>query len=83
MFVIRMADGRIKVPRSAISPDGSMIGDAYQELAPGDPEYDRFAEQAVTEEELANRRLQWREDDEALRDQFLAWKDEQEARGDP
>ena len=50
--------------------DGRVVGDAYVEVSPADPEYARLASQAITEEDLDRRRRRWREDDEALRREF-------------
>ena len=49
---------------------GQMMGDAYVEISPADPEYARLARQAVSEEELEQRRQRWRDGDEALRREF-------------
>jgi hypothetical protein len=58
------------VPQTAIGNDGRMIGDAYVEIGPQDAEYARLAAQAMTEDEAARRRAQWRDDDEALQREF-------------
>jgi hypothetical protein len=71
MYVIRLPNGNLLVPESAISGDGQLMSDAYVEIDPSDAEYARLAEQAVTQEELAERRRQWQEGDEPLRRQFL------------
>lgn len=71
MFVIRLANGNLLVPDSAISGDGRMLGDAYVEIGPDDVAYERLAAQAVTEEEYEERRRDWREGDEQLRREFL------------
>lgn len=81
MFVIRLPDGRLRVPRSAVSEDGSIIGEGYEEIGPDDPEYDRLIDGALTESELAERRRRWQDGDDALHRQFLEWKAEEEARG--
>ena len=70
MFVIRLPNGHLMAPESAIEHDGRVVGDAYVEISPGDPEYARLARQAVTEEELNLRRQRWRDGDEALRREF-------------
>lgn len=77
MQVIRLADGRLRVPRSATTEDGRIIGHGYVEIGPGDPDYDRLLRQSVTEEELAERRRAWREGDEALLAEFEEWKAKQ------
>jgi hypothetical protein len=71
MFVIRLANGNLLVPDSAISGDGTMLGDAYVEIGPEDVAYERLAAQAVTQEEYEQRRREWREGDEQLRREFL------------
>jgi hypothetical protein len=70
MFVIRLSNGNLRVPESAIGNDGRVIGNAYVEIGPQDADYTRLAEQAVTEDEVARRRAQWRDGDEALQRQF-------------
>jgi hypothetical protein len=70
MFVIRLPNGNLMVPQTAIGNDGRMIGDAYVEIGPQDAEYARLAAQAMTEDEAARRRAQWRDDDEALQREF-------------
>jgi hypothetical protein len=47
-----------------------VVGDAYVEVSPADPEYARLASQAISEEDADRRRRRWREDDEALRREF-------------
>jgi hypothetical protein len=71
MFVIRLPNGNLMVPESAVSDGGQMMSDAYVEIGPGDVDYARFAASALTEEEAAERRRQWQEGDEPLRRQFL------------
>lgn len=71
MYVIRLPNGNLLVPESAISGDGQVMSDAYVEIGPSDADYARLAELAVTQEELAERRRQWQEGDEPLRRQFL------------
>jgi hypothetical protein len=71
MFVIRLANGNLLVPDSAVSGDGRMLGDAYVEIGPDDVAYERLAAEAVTEEEYEERRREWREGDEQLRREFL------------
>jgi hypothetical protein len=73
MFVIRLPNGNLKVPQTAIGHDGRMIGDVYVEIGPQDADYARLAAQALTAEEVAQRRDQWRQDDEALRQEFLEY----------
>ena len=71
MFVIRLPNGNLKVPQSAIAHDGRVIGDVYVEIGPQDPDYARLAAQALTPEQAEQRRDRWRQEDEALRQEFL------------
>ena len=71
MYVIRLANGNLLVPDSAVSDDGRLLGDAYVEVGPGDPEFQRLAAQAISQEEYDERRRQWRDGDEQLRREFL------------
>ena len=66
MFVIRLPNGNLMVPESALAERGQLMGDAYVEIGPGDADYARLAAQAMTEEELEQRRRSWREGDAAL-----------------
>ncbi|MFD1937075.1 hypothetical protein ACFSKW_36955 [Nonomuraea mangrovi] len=78
MYVIRLADGTLRVPESLTSEDGRLIGNAYVEVGPGDPDYERWLAEALTEEELAERRRRWEEENDELERAFLAFKSEQE-----
>ena len=78
MFVIRLPNGNLMVPESAIADSGRVIGDAYVEIGPDDADYERLAEHALTEEEARSRRLRWREEDEALHREFLAYRAQRE-----
>jgi post-segregation antitoxin (ccd killing protein) len=71
MFVIRLPNGNLRVPQSAIAHDGRVIGDVYVEISPQDADYSRLAQQALTPEEAEQRRDRWRQEDEALRQEFL------------
>jgi hypothetical protein len=71
MFVIRLPNGNLMVPESAMSDGGQLMSDAYVEIGPEDVDYARLASQAVTEEEAEERRRRWREGDEPLRREFL------------
>ena len=71
MFVIRLPNGNLMVPQTATGNDGRILGDVYVEIGPQDDDYARLAEQALTPEEAERRRDQWRQDDEALRQEFL------------
>lgn len=70
MFVIRLPNGHLMAPESVIDHQGHVVGDAYVEIRPDDPEYARLARQAVSEEEMDRRRQRWRDGDEALRREF-------------
>jgi hypothetical protein len=80
MFVIKLANGNLMAPESALDLNGQVVGDAFVEISPADPEYPRLARQAVTEAEFDLQRQQWQEGDEALRlefEQYLAGLTEQ------
>jgi hypothetical protein len=77
MFVIRLPNGNLKVPQSAIGHDGRVLGDVYVEIGPQDADYARLAAQALTPEEVEQRRDRWRQDDEALRQEFLEYAQRQ------
>ncbi len=70
MFIIRLPNGNLMAPESAVDRRGQVMGDAYVEVGPADPEYARLARQAVSEQEAEDRRRRWREGDEALRREF-------------
>jgi hypothetical protein len=70
MFVIKLPNGNLMAPESAVDADGRVVGDAYVEVSPTDPEYERLAQQAVTEAEAEARQRRWRDGDEALRREF-------------
>jgi hypothetical protein len=70
MFVIRLPNGNLQVPQSAIREDGRVMGDVYVEIGPQDADYARLAEQALTPDEVERRKLDWRAGDEALRREF-------------
>jgi hypothetical protein len=81
MYVIRLDNGNLRVPHT--TEDGRIIGQAYIEIGPDDPDYSRLADQALTEVEMEVKRRRWRDDDEALLRQFEDWKAQQEdAQGD-
>ena len=73
MFVIRLPNGNLKVPQSAIGHDGRVLGDVYVEIGPQDADYSRLAAQALTPEEAEQRRNRWRAEDEALQQEFLEY----------
>jgi|SRR6185312_5027834 hypothetical protein len=71
MFVIRLPNGNLQVPQTAIhTGDGRLIGDVYVEIGPEDTEYARLAEQALTPDQVEERKLQWRAGDAALLREF-------------
>ncbi|MFB4305577.1 hypothetical protein [Actinomadura sp. GTD37] len=85
MYVIRLPDGTLRVPHSVVADadgaeagpearEGRIIADAYIEIGPGDPDYDRLLRESLTEEELAERRRRWREEDADLLRRFEEWK---------
>ena len=82
MYVIKLANGNLRVPQSSVltgaagSTQGQVIGQVYVEIGPDDPDYARLVGQALTEEELAGKRSQWRAGDAELRRQFEEWKAE-------
>jgi hypothetical protein len=78
MFVIRLPNGNLMVPQSAMADGGRVLGDAYVEIGPDDADYERLARQAVTEEEARIRRQRWRDEDEALRQEFLDYRAQRE-----
>ena len=69
--MIRLPNGNLLVPDSAISAEGRLMSDAFVEVGPADAEYERFAAEALTQEEYDRRRQGWHEGDEPLRRQFL------------
>lgn len=81
MFVIRLPNGNLMVPESAIGDSGRVLGDAYVEIGPEDQDYERLAQQAVTEEEAQAQRQRWQDEDEALHQEFLAYKAQREREG--
>jgi hypothetical protein len=70
MYVIRLPNGNLLVPDSAVSDDGQLISEAYVEIGPEDPDYARLADQALTQDEYDERRRRWQEGDEPLRREF-------------
>jgi len=91
MYVIRLPDGNLRVPVGVVGPGragkatrdeidseiGRVIGQAYVEIGPDDPDYQRLLDQSITEEELADKRRRWRADDDALRREFEEFRAEQ------
>jgi len=70
MFVIKLPNGNLMAPESAVDADGQVVGDAYVEISPADPKFARLAEQALSEQEVEDRKRRWRDGDEALRREF-------------
>ena len=70
MFVIRLPNGNLQVPQSAIREDGRVIGDVYVEIGPQDADYARLAEQALTPAQVEERKQRWRAGDAALLREF-------------
>ncbi|WP_049559414.1 hypothetical protein [Nonomuraea sp. SBT364] len=78
MYVIRLADGTLRVPQSLASEDGRLIGNAYVEVEPGEPGYDEWLQESLTEEEAAERQRRWAEENDDLEREFLAFKADQD-----
>jgi hypothetical protein len=80
MYVIRLPDGRLRVPQSVLADPaeetgkGRIIAQAYVEIGPGDPDYDRLLGQSLTEEELEAKRRRWQDEDADLLRRFEEWK---------
>jgi len=86
MYVIRLPDGTLRVPHTVLADsgedrgagtgggEGRVIAQAYVEVRPGDPDYDRLLPESVTEEEMQARRREWREGDEDLLRAFEEYK---------
>ncbi len=74
MFVIKLPNGNLLVPESALDAHGGVIGDAYVEIGPEDSEYQRLAAAALSEQELTQRRRRWQDADEALGREFEAFR---------
>ena len=71
MFVIRLPNGNLQVPQTAVhTGDGRIIGDVYVEIGPEDTEYARLSAQALTPDEVEQRKGQWRAGDAALLREF-------------
>ncbi|HEY0936715.1 MAG TPA: hypothetical protein VGD91_23655 [Trebonia sp.] len=59
------------MPQTAVhTGDGRLIGDVYVEIGPDDTDYSRLAEQALTPDEVEERKNQWRAGDAALLREF-------------
>ena len=71
MFVIRLPNGNLQVPQTAVhTGDGRVIGDVYVEIGPEDTDYARLAEQALTLDQVEERKQRWRAGDAALLREF-------------
>ena len=71
MFVIRLPNGNLQVPQTAVrSGDGRLMGDVYVEIGPDDSDYERLSAQALTLDEIEERKDQWRAGDAALLREF-------------
>jgi hypothetical protein len=79
MFVIRLPNGNLMVPESAMGDGGRIIGDGYVEIGPDDADYERLAQHALSEEEARIRRQRWQEEDEELNREFLAYRAQRDA----
>jgi hypothetical protein len=83
MFVIRLPNGNLMVPESAMGDGGRIIGDGYVEIGPDDADYERLAQHALTEEEARIRRQRWQEEDEELNREFVAYRAQRDSAGWP
>jgi hypothetical protein len=71
MFVIRLPNGNLQVPATAVhTGDSRFIGDVYIEIGPDDTDYARLAEHALTPDQVEERKHQWRAGDAALLREF-------------
>jgi hypothetical protein len=71
MFVIRLPNGNLQVPQTAVhTGDGRIIGDVYVEIGPDDTDYARLAALALTPDEVEERKGRWRAGDAALLREF-------------
>jgi hypothetical protein len=71
MFVIRLPNGNLQVPATAVhTGDSRLIGDVYVEIGPEDTDYDRLSEQALTPDQVEERKQRWRMGDAALLREF-------------
>jgi hypothetical protein len=71
MFVIRLPNGNLQVPATAVhTGDGRIIGDVYVEIGPDDTDYARLSEQALTPDQVEERKERWRAGDAALLREF-------------
>ena len=82
MFVIRLANGNLMVPESALAKRGQLMGDAYVEIGPEDADYARLAVHAITEQQLEERRRSCQDGDAALQRQFAEFLASQDGDGE-
>lgn len=78
MYVIKLPNGNLLVPESASVREGALTGHGYVEITADDPDYERLAAGALSQEEIDERAGRWQDGDEPLRRQFLEFL----ARGD-
>jgi hypothetical protein len=79
MYVIRLPNGNLRVPHSAVLTDATpdaerIIGQGYIEIGPDDPDYSRLSDGALTDEEFEEKRRRWREEDAEVLQLFEEWK---------
>jgi hypothetical protein len=71
MFVIRLPNGNLQVPATAVhTGDGRLLGDVYVEIGPEDTDYARLSQQALTLDQVEERKERWRAGDAALLREF-------------
>ncbi|MCL2582296.1 MAG: hypothetical protein FWE35_07555 [Streptosporangiales bacterium] len=74
MYVIRLPNGNLQVPQTAIRAGGGqsrVIGNAYVEIGPHDADYERLAAHAITPDQMEERRAAWKAGNAALEREFL------------
>lgn len=81
MYVIRLPNGNLRVPHSAVLSDATpdaerVIAQGYVEIGPDDPDYSRLSDEALTEEEFEEKRRGWRDGDAEVLRLFEEWKAE-------
>ncbi|MQY06031.1 hypothetical protein [Actinomadura macrotermitis] len=78
MYVIRLPDGTLRVPHGVLSDPGTgdaqIVADAYVEIGPDDPDYERLLAGSLTEAELEDKRRGWRAGNDDLERTFEEWK---------
>ncbi|MEU5993271.1 hypothetical protein ABZ806_30245 [Spirillospora sp. NPDC047418] len=73
-----VSDAEAEAAAGPAAREGRIIADAYVEIGPGDPDYDRLLGESLTEEEMADRRRRWRDEDADLLQRFEEWKGDAE-----